>query len=220
MNALGAKLSDAQKVTGASDVKPEQVAAALRPFAAAAKETGDTLAKTELTVAEIKKIAAEASVASLALATSATKMADSAEQMKGLDAAGKAVENQKKIVDAADAEIKKICEAGAECSELAKVLVKFPTPPEKTDNLEATGVWTGKLSAWAAELAKVKIDNANLKTQVTGFDQAWKALAAAMSTLVTITETAKKFDEVAKVFSTQIDSANKAISDANGYCKS
>jgi len=81
MNALGAKLSDTQKVTGATDSKPEQVAAALRPFAAAAKSTGDSLAKAELTVAEIKKIAAEASVASLALAASASKMANDAEQM-------------------------------------------------------------------------------------------------------------------------------------------
>jgi hypothetical protein len=220
MNVLGTKLSEAQKVTGAADSKPEQVAAALRPFAAAAKDTGDTLAKAELTVAEIKKIATEASVASLALAVSAAKMADSADQMKGIDAAGRAVDAQKKIVDTAEAEIKKICEAGAQCVELAKVLVAFPSPPEKSDNLEATGVWTGKLSTWAAELAKVKIDNATLKTQVTAFDQGWKSFAAAMSALVTITESAKKYDDVAKLFNAQIDSANKAIADANGYCKS
>jgi len=220
MNVLGEKLSDTQKVTGATDSKPEQVAAALRPFAAAAKDTGDALAKAELTIAEIKKIAAEASVAALALAASAAKMADSADQMKGLDAAGKAVDDQKKVVDAAEAEIKKLCEAGAQCAELAKVLVAFPPPPEKADNMEATGVWTGKLSAWAAELAKVKISDAKLKTQVTAFDQGWKTFATAMSTLVTITETAKKYDEVAKAFNAQIDSANKAIADANGYCKS
>jgi len=219
MNALGTKLSETQKVTGAADAKPEQIAAALRPFSAAAKATGDSLAKAELTVAEIKKIAAEASVASLALATSASKMANDAEQMKGLDAAGKAVDDQKKIVDTADAEIKKLCQAGAECAELAKVLVALPSPPEKADNLEATGVWTGKLNTWATELAKVKIENAALKTQVTAFDQGWKTFAAAMSTLVTITETAKKYDDVAKAFNAQIDSANKAIADANGYCK-
>jgi len=158
-------------------------------------------------------------VASLALATSASKMANDAEQMKGLDAAGKAVDDQKKIVDTADAEIKKLCQAGAECAELAKVLGAFPPPPERADNLEATGVWTGKLSVWAAELAMVKIDNANLKTQVTVFDQGWKTFATAMSTLVMITETAKKYDDVAKAFNAQIDSANKAIADANGYCK-
>jgi hypothetical protein len=220
MNQLGAKLTETQKVTGNNDSKPEQVAAALRPFAATAKATGDALANAQLTVPEIKKIGAEASAASLALAASSSKMADAVDQMKGLDAAGKAVDDQKKLVDTAEAEIKKICEAkAAQCVELAKVLGKFPAPPEKSENIQATVAWTAKLGAWAAELAKVEIKNPELKSQVTAFDNGWKSFGAAMSMLVGITETAKKYEDFAKTFNAQIDAANKAIGDANAFCK-
>jgi len=52
----------------------------------------------------------------------------------GLDAAGKAVDDQQKVVDTAETEIKKLCEANVgPCLELAKVLAKFPPPPAKTE---------------------------------------------------------------------------------------
>jgi hypothetical protein len=220
MNDLGTKLAETQKVTGNNDAKPDQVAAALRPFVLAAKGTGEKLATTQLTVAEIKKIAADASAASLALASSANSMADAADQMKGLDAATKAVEDQRKVVDAAEAEIKKICDANAaQCVELGKVLVAFPPPPDKTDNPQSTAAWTVKLTAWTATLAKVELKDAGLKGQVTAFEKGWKNFGAAMTTLVGISETAKKYDDFAKVFNTQIDAANKAIGEANNFCR-
>jgi hypothetical protein len=219
LNELGTKLAEAQKVTGNNDSKPEQVATALRPFAASSKLSGEKLAQSQITVAEIKKIAGDASGAALALSASATKMADMADHMKGLDAAGKALDDQKKVVDTAEAGVKKICEASpAQCAELVKVLEKFPPPPEKADNLQATGAWSSKLSGWAADLAKVKIDNSELKAQVSAYDQGWKTFAATMTTLVGITETAKKYDDVAKEFNAQIDVANKAVAAANGFC--
>jgi hypothetical protein len=220
MNDLGTKLAEAQKVTSNNDAKPDQVAAALRPFGGAAKGTGDKLAATQFTVPEIKKIAADASAASLALASSANSMAEAADQMKGLDAATKAVEDQKKIVDGAEAEIKKICDGNAaHCVELGKVLVAFPPPPDKTDNPQATAAWTGKLATWAADLSKVEIKDAALKGHVTTFEKAWKSFGAAMTTLVGISETAKKYDDFAKTFNTQIDAANKAIGEANSSCR-
>ncbi len=220
MNELGTKLSETQKVTSNSDAKPEQVAAALRPFALAAKTTGEKLAAGELTVPEIKKLAGEASRASLALASSSASMADAADKMKGLDAAGKSVEEQKKVVDSAEAEIKKICDANAkQCVNLAKVLVTFPPPPDKTDNLPATSAWTAKLNAWAAELTKVEVTDPPLKIQVSNFEKGWRNFAAAMTTLVGISEMAKQYDEFAKTFNAQIDVANKAIGEANNLCK-
>ena len=221
LNELGTKLSQAQKVTSNSDSKPEQVAAALRPFAVAAEAAGNSLAKAQITIAEIKKIADDASGASLALSASATKMADLADQMKGADAAGKAVEDQKKLVDTSDAAIKKICESGvARCAELAKVMEAFPSPPEKADNLQAVGAWSAKLSAWAVTLSKVRLDNPDLKAQVAAFDQGWKTFAAAMTTLVGISESASKLNDAAKVLDSQIDLANKAVAEANAFCKS
>lgn len=221
MNELGTRLAETQRVTSDTNAKPEQVAAALRPFAIAAKATGDKLALSAMTVPEIKKIASDASAAALALASSSGSMADTADQMRGLDAAGKSVEDQKKIVDGAEAEIKKFCDANAgQCVELAKVLVTFPTPPEKSDNLPATAAWSTKLETWAGELSKVELKDAGLKTQVTTFEKGWKAFAAAMTTLVGISDTAKRYDEFAKAFNAQIDLANRAIGDANNFCKS
>jgi hypothetical protein len=220
LNDLGTRLTETQKVTSNSDAKPEQVAAALRPFALTAKATGEKLARGDLTVPEIRKIAASAAAASIALASNSTSMADAADQMKGLDAAGKAVEDQKKIVDSAEAAIKKICDASAtQCIELAKVLVTFPVPPEKSDSLQATTAWTTKLDAWTTELAKVEVKDSALKGQVVSFEKGWRTFAVAMKTLVGISETAKQYDDFAKAFNAQIDVANKAIGEANHFCK-
>jgi hypothetical protein len=221
MNDLGSKLSEAQKVTSNNEAKPEQVAAALRPFALTAKSTGEKLAKSELTVSEIRKIATDASAAALALASNAAQMADAAEQMKGIDAASKAVDDQRKLVDGAESEIKKLCEASAaQCVELAKVMAAFPPPPDKTDNMQLVGAWATKLNTWAADLAKVEVKNEALKGQIANFGRGWKSCAAAMTTLVGISETAKKYDEFANAFNAQIDIANKAIGSANAFCRS
>jgi len=220
MNELGAKLTEAQKVTSNNDSKPEQVAAALRPFAAAAKETSDKLSRGELTIPEIKQIAARAAAAASALAVNATSMAEAADQMTGIDAAGRAVEGQKRLVDNAEGEIKKICDANAkECGELAKVLVTFPPPPEKTDNAQVMATWSAKIDPWAAELTKLSIKDHALAIQVTAIEKGWRNLAAAMTSLVKISETAKKYDDLAKAFNNQIDMTNLAITDANNFCK-
>jgi hypothetical protein len=221
MNELGSQLAETQKVIGNGDAKPERAAAALRPFAVVAKSTGDRLAKGEMTVPEIKKIAADASAAALALAASATSMAGMADRMKGLDAAGKAVEDQRKVIDGAEAAIKKICEANAaQCTELAQVLARFPSPPEKSDNLQATAAWNAKLTAWTNDLGKVQIKNRALDGHVTALDKGWKAFAAAMTTLANMTAAAKQYDDLAKAFNAQIEAARKAVGEANGFCKS
>jgi len=219
LNELGTKLGEAQKVTGNSNAKPEEVAAALRPFAGFAKASGDKLAQATITIAEIKKIAGDASGAAQGLSSRASKMAELAEQMKGLDAAGKAIDDQKKRVDAAEAGIKKVCEASAaQCAQLGKVLEAFPQPPENHDDSKAVGAWSAKLDSWAGELSKVKIGSPELQAQVKAYDQGWKAFASAMTTLVGITENAKKLDELSKEFNGQIDAANKAVADANAFC--
>jgi hypothetical protein len=220
MNDLGTKLAEAQKVTGNTDSKPEQVAAALRPFAAAAKGTGDKLAQGKMTVPEIKKIADDASKASLALGASAANMADAADKMKGMDAAGKAVEEQHKVIDGAEAEIKKACEAkpGA-CTKLAEMLTAVPKPPDKNSDAKLLAEWSGKLTKWTSDLATVEIKDDVLKTSVATFEKGWKAFAAAMTTLVGVLESAKQFDDANKAFNGQIDQVNKAISDANAFCK-
>jgi predicted nucleic acid-binding Zn-ribbon protein len=219
MNELGSKLAETQKVTGNGDAKPEQIAAALRPFGAAASAAGETLTKSEFTVPEIRKTSADATVASLGLAASAKEMAILADEMKGIDAAGKAIDDQRKTIDSAEAQIKKACEANAnQCVDLAKVLAAFPPPPDKTDNAEALKAWSTKLNAWASDLAKVEVKDASLKGHVSQFDSAWRGFAVAMSTLASVSDTAKKYDESAKKFNAQIDAANKAISEANSFC--
>jgi hypothetical protein len=219
INGIATSLGEAQKVTGNNDAKPEQISAALRPFAKTAAQAAESLGKTEFTVPEIKKIASETSAATLALATSAGTMADLADQMKGVEAAGKAIDEQKKLIDTNEAEIKKVCEANASlCADLAKVLVAFPPPPDKADDAKAVTEWSAKLNSWAANLLKVDIKDAALKGHVANFNGAWKTFAGAMQTLVGVTETAKKYDESTKQFNTQIDSANKATAEANAFC--
>lgn len=221
MNELGSKLADTQKVTGNSDSKPEQIAAVLRPFAQTAKGVGDKLGQGEMTVPEIKKIAADAAKAALALATSASSMADAAEKMKGVDAAGKAVEDQQKVIDGAEAEIKKACEAKAgACTRLAEVMMAVPKPPDKNADLKVLEDWSTKLAKWTSDLAKVEVNDETIKTHVATFDKGWRTFSDAMKTLVTVLESAKQFDDSTKSFNGQIDQANKAISDANGFCKS
>lgn len=220
MNDLGSQLAETQKVTGNEAAKPEQVAAALRPFASAARSTSESLSRNELTVPEIRRIASAAAAASLALASSSTSMADAAEQMKGLDAATKAADAHKKSVDDAEAEIRKACSTnGVLCSDLAKVLSSFPAPPDKTEDAELTSAWQAKLNSWAAELAKVQLKDESLRVQVSNFERGWKDFASVLSDLVRISETAKKYDAFTKTFNTQIDAANKAIGEANNFCR-
>lgn len=220
MNELGTKLADTQKVTGNEEARPEQVAAALRPFAQAARHTSESLSKSDITVPELKRIASSASAASLALASSSSSMADAAEQMKGLDTATKAAEQHKKIVDDAEAEIRKICSTQAAlCTELAKVLASFPVPPDRSDDAAQTATWTTRLAGWTRELANVPIKDEGLRVQLATFEKGWKDFASVLSTLVQISETAKKYDGYTKSFNAQIDAANKAISEANAFCR-
>jgi hypothetical protein len=172
MNELGNQLVETQKVTSSDSAKPEQVAAALRPFASAAKSNSESLSKSSITVPEIRRIADVAAAASLALASSSISMADAADQMKGLEAATKAADVHKKLVDDAESEIRKACNANAVlCIELAKVLSSFPVPPERAEDGEKTSAWSSKLNAWAAELAKVDIKDDALRTQVSNFER-------------------------------------------------
>jgi len=219
INGIVSSLEAAQKVTGNNDSKPEQISAALRPFAKSASAAGEALGKAEFTVPEIKKIAGETSASMVALAANASSMADLADQMKGVDAAGKAIDDQKKVIDSNEAEIKKDCEAKPSlCTELAKVLEAFPAPPGKSDDTVAIAAWSAKLNSWAAALAKVDVKDAGLKGHVKNFETSWTTFAAAMKTLSSVSETAKKYDENTKQFNAQIDAANKATSEANAFC--
>lgn len=220
MNELGTQLAETQKVTSSDTAKPEQVAAALRPFASAARSNSESLSKRSITVPEVRRIADAAAAASLALASSSIGMADAADQMKGLDAATKAADIHKKSVDDAEAEIRKTCGANVMlCAELGKVLSTFPAPPEKTDDAQTTSAWNSKLNAWAAELTRIEIKNEALRLQVSNFERGWKDFAAVLTELVRISETAKKYDALTKTFNAQIDVANKAIGDANSFCR-
>jgi hypothetical protein len=147
-------------------------------------------------------------------------MADAADKMKGMEAAGKAVEEQQKVIDGAEAEIKKACEAkpGA-CTKLAEVMMAVPRPPDKNADVKALNEWSAKLTAWTVELAKIEIKDDSVKGYVANFDKGWKTFAEAMKSLVTILESAKQFDDANKGFNNQIDQVNKAISDANAFCK-
>lgn len=220
MNDLGTQLAEAQKVTSSDAAKPEQVAAALRPFASAARSNSESLSKSSITVPEIRRIADVAAAASLALASSSISMADAADQMKGLDTATKAADLHKKSVDDAESEIRKICGANAPlCAELAKVLSTFPAPPERTEDPAKTSAWNSKLNAWTAELTRVEIKDEALRAQVSNFERGWRDFASVLTELVRISETAKKYDTFTKSFNAQIDVANKAIGDANNFCR-
>ncbi len=220
MNDLGTKLAETQKVTGANDAKPSQVAAALGPFSAAAKGVADTLNSHVPTVPELKQIAAEAATAATGLATAASQMTQYAGQMQNVDAAGKAVDDNKTVVDNAEAEIKKLCEAKpSQCTRLLKVMAAFPSAPQKKEDTKAIAAWTEKLNSWTADLAKVEIADATLKQQVENLDKGWKNFGAAMSQLVVTSDSASKYDESTKTFNGQIDQANKAIAAANTFCQ-
>lgn len=219
LNDLGSKLAETRRVTSKADAKPEQVAAALRPFSLAARVSGEKLASGALTVPEVKRVAGDASHATLALASSSASMADAAEQLSGLDAANKAVEDQKRLIDSAEAELQRICDANKRsCFDLAKVLATFPPTPEKMDSLATISAWETKFIAWAQERAKITITDPTLMTQVTNFEKGFKAWVAAATVLVGMHEQAKRYDELTKVFNAQIDVVNKAIGEANHLC--
>lgn len=220
MNDLGTKLAETQKVTSANDAKPNQVAAALAPFSAAAKAVADSLTSHPPTVPELKQIADDAAKAATGLSTAAGQMTQYAGQMQNVDAAGKAVDDNKTAVDTAEAEIKKFCEANAaKCAEVLKVMATFPPAPQKSEDTKAIAAWTGKLDAWAGDLAKVEVAEPALKQQVQNLIKGWKDFGAAMSQLVVTSDAASKYDESTKSFNNQIDQANKAIAAANTFCQ-
>jgi hypothetical protein len=192
----------------------------LAPFSNAAKGIAESLNAHPPTGTELKKTSGEAANAALGLSVLSGKMATYAEQMKDSDAAGKAVDDYKQVVDNAEAEIKKFCAANAgQCVELAKALTVFPPPPDKSEDDAATDTWIGKLGAWAAELTKVDIQDPGLKLQLQTFNRGWRDFGGAMSKLVTIVKAAKTYDELSHDFNAQIDQANKSIAEANAFCR-
>jgi hypothetical protein len=219
MKRLGKELAVAQKVTSSKNSKLDQVAAALRPFAAAAKDTGEVLAASELTTPELKKIAKDASEAALALAESSTKMADAAERMKGIDAARRAVNIRKTFVDAGETRLHELCTpATRECAPLLKVQFDAPAIPETPDDLQAKQAWANQVNIWTSRLASVRVSNPDVNRQTASLIQSWKSFASAMTALATLSDEALGMDEASKVFSTQINSANAAMNAASKVC--
>jgi len=219
MKRLGKELAVAQKVTSNKNSKLDQVAAALRPFAAAAKDTGEVLAASELTTPELKKIAKDASEAALALAESSTKMADAAERMKGIDAARRAVNIRKTFVDAGETKLHELCTpATRECAPLLKVLFDAPRIPETPGDLQAKQAWANQVSVWASRLAGVHVANPDVNRQTASLTEAWKSFTSAMTALATLSDEALAMDEASKAFSTPINSANAAMNAASKIC--
>jgi chromosome segregation ATPase len=137
-----------------------------------------------------------------------------------MDAANRAVDDNKQQVDKLEAEIKKACEAEpSKCAELSEVLARFPAPAEQTEINQDIAVWTRKLGAWATELAKVQPEDSELRSHVDAFRQKWLALGVAMSRLVAILEVGKKYESLNRDLNTQIERANQAIAEANKACE-
>ncbi|HEY5955458.1 MAG TPA: hypothetical protein VIV60_02845 [Polyangiaceae bacterium] len=219
LNDLGAQLASAQKVTGDERANPEQLAAALRPFTAAARAASKRLNDANLTQSELRQIAQNAATATSALAEVSSHLVETAEQLTGLDSAGRAVTEQKKMLDATEGDIKKICDAKTSaCIELAKILAGFPTPPDANSDAPTSYAWSSRVSAWTKDLSRLELKDQGLASQVKAFETGWLSFANAMETLVRMSENAKKYDEFAGSFNAQIDRANEAISAANRYC--
>jgi hypothetical protein len=220
MKGLAQKLSTAQKVTSNKAARLAQVVAALRPFAESAKSTGEMLTKTEFSNPELKKIAEDASEAALALAESASKMADAAERMKGLDAARQAVNIRKTFVDAGEQKIRDLCaKETAQCAALSRVLFAAPAFPESAGDLNAKQQWAGQVNVWLSQLSSIPLSNSELKQRTTSLIQAWTAFVSAMTALAALSDAALEMDAAAKSLSSNIGAANSATSAAVSFCK-
>ncbi len=219
MSELGDKLAAARKVVSASEVQPTEVADALRPFSSTAKNVANSLNAKLPAVSSLRTVASAAATISLTLSNQSAKMADFADQMKDVDTASKAVDENKQRVDKLEVQIKEICEADtAKCIDLSQVLARFPAPTDQTDVTADATAWTRKLNAWTRDLALIKIQDLELGTRVQAFMKGWQELGVAMARLVAILELGKQYETLTKDFNTQIERANKVIAEANSLC--
>jgi chaperonin cofactor prefoldin len=85
IRTLGRRLALAQRATSSQGADASQVAAALRSFSRDAESTGATIAGTNFTVSELKRIADDAKVAAFALSALATQMEQAAKRMNQLE---------------------------------------------------------------------------------------------------------------------------------------
>lgn len=219
LGELGAKLSDVGKVAGASEVNPTQVADALKPFSLMAKNLAESLNARAPSVSSVRKVANAAASAAATLAKQSAQMAEFAEQMRDVDAASKAVDDDKQRVDKLELEIKAICDAASsKCVELSGVLARFPAPTDQSEVADDVTAWTRKLNAWTSELSKVIIQDAELKSKVQAFAKNWHELGVAMLRLVTMLDLGKRYEALTKDFNLQIERTNKTIAEANALC--
>jgi hypothetical protein len=220
LNGLSATLAGAHTVLSAADVQPMQVAETLKPFSEAAKNTAHTLNAQVPTVSKLRAISEHAAAAAAAIGSQSAQLAEYAGQMIDMDAANRAVDDNKQRVDKLEAELKKACEAEpSKCIELSQVLAHFPAPADQTEVDQDIAVWTRKLNAWAVELARVQVENKELREHVEAFRRTWLDLGVAMSRLVAILEVGKKYESLNRELNTQIERANQAIAEANKSCE-
>lgn len=219
LSELSDRLAQVRNVVSAGEVKPTEVAEALKPFSATAKNVANALNAKVPTVSSLRKVSNEAAAVALTLSKQSAQMAEFAEQMRDVDAASKAVDEDKQQVDALELQIKAICEAeAAKCVELSGALARFPAPTDQTEVSEDVASWTRKLSAWSADLEKVTIQDQELKGRVRSFVKSWQDLGVAMLRLVTMLELGKKYEALSQDFNHHIERANKTIAEANSLC--
>ena len=219
MSELGDRLTQVRNVVSAGEVKPTEVAEALKPFSSTAKNVANALNANVPTVSSLRKVSSDAASVAMTLSKQSAQMAEFAEQMKDVDVASKAVDENKQRVDALELQIKAICESeAAKCVELSGVLARFPAPTDQTDVSQDVAAWTRKLSAWSADLEKVSIQDQELKSRVQAFVKNWQDLGVAMARLVTMLELGKKYEALSQDFNHHIERANKTIAEANSLC--
>jgi len=220
LNGLSATLAGAHTVLSAAEVQPMQVVETLKPFSEVAKNTARILNAQVPTVSRLRTISEHAAAAAAAIGSQSAQLAEYAGQMIDMDAANRAVDDNKERVDKLEAELKKACEAEpTKCKELSDVLAHFPAPTDQAEIDQDIAVWTRKLSAWATELAKVQLEDSELRGQVEAFRRTWLDLGVAMSRLVAILEVGKKYESLNQDLNTQIERANQAIAEANKSCE-
>ena len=220
LNELSATLAGAHTVLSAADVQPMQVVETLKPFSDAAKNAARALNAHVPTVSKLRTISEHAAAAAAAIGSQSAQLAEYAGQMSDMDAANRAVDDNKQRVDRLEAQIKQACESEpSKCVELSEVLAHFPAPADQTEVDQDIAVWTRKLSAWATVLAKVQLQDTELRTHVEAFRRTWLELSVAMSRLVAILEVGKKYESLNRDLNTQIERANQAIAEANESCK-
>jgi hypothetical protein len=220
MNALSAMLGATRGVLSAPEVQPAQVAGALRPFSEKARNTAQSLRAQTPTTSSLRKIAARAATAITALGEQATHMSEYARQMSDLDSTNRAVDDNKRRVDQLEAEIEQFCDNQAsKCVQLSGLLARFPAPKEQSEVGQDMAAWVQQLNQWTAELAKVDVEDAQLRTLVSGFRQQWQDVGTGLARLVVILDAGKKYEGLNQEFNVTIQQVNQAIADANATCQ-